>query len=331
MNKELLCNKNCFQVVEKFKQIQEERKGRPIRILMTGRAGAGKSTLVNGLVGEVVAKEGADLTAGTTEVVNYEFTKKGTKFVVFDSPGLQDAKLKDMDTLKQIREKLVAHCSEIELVVYCLNMTHIRIDNSDVTAIKHLTQGFTAELWKRAVFVLTFANRVVPPGDYDGTDEEYFVEQLEKFKKQIKELVPKVPIEVVPAGYSRKTERIPEPWKLPDREDWFDDFWLTCVSRMEQDAAICLLLSQADRFVIVRSPSEDNEIHSRPIHVPESFQTKKFLHNISKVGAVAGGVSSAGGLIAACTTAGSVAGPAGWVVGGLVGLGLSMLLHFNTK
>ena len=273
MNKELSCNKNCFQVVEKLKQIREERKGKPIHILMTGRTGAGKSTLVNGLVGKVVAEEGADLTTGTKEVVSYEFTINGTKFVVFDSPGLQDAYLNDMNTLEHIRKKLVAQCSEIELVVYCLDMTHTRIDASDATAIEHLTQGFTAELWKRAVFVLTFANRVLPPGEYDGTNEEYFVERLEKFKKRIKELVPQVPIEVVPAGYSRKTKQIPEPWKLPDREDWFDDFWFTCLSRMEQDAAICLLLSQADRLKTERSPSEDNEIHRRPIHVPEGFKT----------------------------------------------------------
>ena len=301
---------------------------------MTGRTGAGKSTLVNGIVGEVVAKEGAALTTGTTEVANYEFTKKGTKFVVFDSPGLQDADLNDMNTLEQIRKKLVAQCSEIELVVYCLDMRHTRIDASDTNAIKHLTQGFTTELWKRAVFVLTFANKVEPTGDYEGTDEEYYYEQLEKYKKRIQELIPEVPIEVVPAGYSRKTKRVPEPWKLLDRKDWFNDFWFTCLSRMEENAAISLLLSQADRLQpekTERSPSEDDEIHSRKIYVPKEFETKKFLHNISKLGAVAGGLTSAGGLIAACSAAGSVAGPAGVAVGGLVGLGLSVLLYFTTK
>ena len=301
---------------------------------MTGRTGAGKTTLVNGLVGKVVEKEGAALTTGTKEVFNYEFTKNGTNFVVVDSPGLQDAALSDMNTLEQIRKKLVAKCSEIELVVYCLNMTHTRIDASDANAIKHLTQGFTAELWKRAVFVLTFANRVEPTGDYEGTDEEYFVEQLEKFKKRIQELVPKVPIVVVPAGYSRKTKRVPEPWKLPDRDDWFNVFWLTCLNRMEQNAAISLLLSQADRLKSAqtgRSSSEDSEIHSRKIYVPEEFETKKFLHNVSKVGAVAGGVTSAGGIIAACTTAGSVAGPAGVAIGGLVGLGLSVIVFLATQ
>lgn len=63
----------------------------------------------------------------------------------------------------------------------------------------------------------------------------------------------------------------------------------------------------------------------------KGLKLKKFLHNISTVGAVAGGLTSAGGLIAACTTAASVAGPAGLVFGGLVGLGLSMLVYFNTK
>ena len=298
---------------------------------MTGRTGAGKTTLVNGLVGRVVEKEGGALTTGTKEVIKYEFTEKGTNFVVFDSPGLQDADLKDMDTLERIRKELVATCSEIDLVVYCLDMSRTRIDAADVNAINHLTQGFTAELWKRAVFVLTFANRVQPPGDYEGEDKEYFLERLKIFKERLNELVPKVQIEVVPAGYSRKTKRVPDPYKLPDRIDWFNDFWFTCVSRMKQAAAISLLLSQADRMIPERKPSEEDDIYSRKLYPPDEFQWKKFLHSVSKVGAVTSGGASAAGVVAACATAGSVIGPVGLALGGLVGLGLSVILYFGTK
>lgn len=310
----MICLKLISQIQTKIKRAQEKQNGKPLSILMIGKTGAGKSALVNGLVGKKVSVEGAILTAVTKEVKSYEFTKGDTPFIVFDSRGLQDAAFSDTKTLQQIRTKLVAtcKCSEVDLVVYCLDMTRLRIEASDVAAINHLTEGFTDELWKRAVFVLTFANRVEPSPEYSGTDEEFFRERLQQFVTEIRQLVPGVSIPVVPVGYWLKTNRIPEPYKLPDREDWFNDFWFTCLSRMEEGAAISLLLSQASRIKVkpatgeVESEGKDGEIHQRPLYLNEDSGWLGFIA-AEATGAGLGGLLGYLGVSGAITTGGNVA------------------------
>ncbi len=51
-------------------------------------------------------------------------------------------------------------------------------------------------------------------------------------------------IAVIPTGYNTPTRRIPNPFKLPDREDWFNSFWNACVHKMKEKDLALLLLTQ---------------------------------------------------------------------------------------
>lgn len=64
-------------------------QGEPLRILILGRANAGKSSLVNALFGEL--RTGADPVADTTEVVQpLHLEREGLELaLVFDTPGLE--------------------------------------------------------------------------------------------------------------------------------------------------------------------------------------------------------------------------------------------------
>ena len=58
-------------LAEQFKKLKNTRS---IKVLVTGKTGTGKSALINGLVGENVAKEGEELDPETVKVDGYTRT-----------------------------------------------------------------------------------------------------------------------------------------------------------------------------------------------------------------------------------------------------------------
>ncbi|MCV3213991.1 50S ribosome-binding GTPase [Plectonema radiosum NIES-515] len=58
-------------------------------LLLVGRTGVGKSSTVNSLMGEKIAKVGDD-EATTVEVKAYDRKINDVNFTVFDTPGLCD-------------------------------------------------------------------------------------------------------------------------------------------------------------------------------------------------------------------------------------------------
>ena len=134
---------------------------RPLRVLVCGKGGAGKSTLVNRLLqlkkNEKWAEEGRQGEATTRVVSRYQrMTERGIRVSLFDTPGFGDVDMSDEEVVAKIKLETE---SRIDLMFYCISLEGpARVEQEDVKAITIITHIFSNEIWDKAVIVLTFAN-----------------------------------------------------------------------------------------------------------------------------------------------------------------------------
>ena len=214
-----------------------------LNIMITGRTGSGKTSLINGLVGKQVEEvrhrpEGHKLERGTSHVGVQEFSFNSMVVRIWDTPGFEDGTGEDGRYLDEMKRS----CSDCNLYIYCISMSNKRLDTSDNLTIAKLTEGFGKHFWAKVLFVLTFANieSTSCPEKCDTVD--WFEKRVNKWRAIIaeklieygveKELAEK--IEVIPAGYSKALEKNPDPWVLPGIQNWFHNFWYKCTEVMDQ-------------------------------------------------------------------------------------------------
>ncbi len=282
-----------------------------VRILVTGKTGVGKSTLVNALVGEYVTEEGETLDPETQNVEGCTRKLSGVDVTFWDTPGLQDGTQREDEYLKSMAQK----CKEVDLVMYCTRMDESRFREEDYTAIDKLTKTFGQEFWTNAVVVLTFANMVRPMRA--GNDPEkvrtFFSSRILQWETKIREVVKGSGVDrelaeslpVIPTGYVDDS-------CLPDRDDWLGKFWFECLKRMKGSAQPAMLKMNAGRLLSktdeIVDPSQP--LHKRPIAPPKE-------HSMDEIEFAA--ASLAGGYILGAIL-GAPLGPVGVAVGAATGI-----------
>ncbi len=219
-------------------------ESKTLRIFVFGKLGAGKSTLINSLLNKQVAEVGSGLVAVTTEVSDYsdkieEVHYKKIKIydidvTLWDTPGLQDPLVDKDRLLEDIRSNI---SDNVDLYVYCIQMTQVRAEQGDYDAIIDLTRSLGTDFWKRSLFALTFANDVSVPLSADGkTLQEYFDQRVDGWTKILRTAVLKAGVNrtdvdhipVIPTGIRK--ERIPA--LVAKGTPWFSTFWITCLNRI---------------------------------------------------------------------------------------------------
>ena len=244
-----------------------------LQILVTGRVGVGKSTLVNALVGMNVTETGDDVVSVTRNLKQIKTVKNGIHVYITDTPGLGDLDIADDDTLGKVQKE------NVDLFLFCLKMTD-RFDKYHIQEIRAITRYFGKEIWKKALFVLTFAN--------DVNGKEHFTSKLQKWENEITtrliRLVGKVAekIPIVPTGFR-------EP-QLPDRPSWVSEFWVQGFRRMSFQAMLNLISLNKKRMVErvdeVNFAEEDPE--DQPL-ITCSMSRKVDSEDIRGIGKIIGG------------------------------------------
>ena len=227
-----------------------------VNILVSGKTGAGKSTLINGIIGKKVCKEGDTLDPETSTVAMFQ-TKIGEVQVnVFDTPGLQDGTTHEAEYLKDIKE----NCEGvIDLFIYCIDMSKARYirGGREIESTRKLTGVLGNEIWKNALFVLTFANRCVSEAEdkYDEPEEiqEDFEKRKELWTTTIRgALRDEVGVDadisenvrVIPAGHANLPQLLPN----SESEYWLSNLWFEALFATKVEAQPALIKLNQHRF-----------------------------------------------------------------------------------
>ena len=301
--------------------VQKSSSKRRIEILVTGRTGTGKSTLVNALVGKDVAKVGSKLKVQTAEVKAYVAkAEDGVEVVVWDSPGLQDGSGKETEYLSMLKEK----CSNVDVIIYCIDVAETRAklkgEDEDLRAIQQLTATFGLDWWEHSIFVLTRANLLEAMLSVKPDLEERFNERLQDWKQRIhetllregvsKEVVDEIPVE--PAGHIKKPH-------LPGRKYWLSALWIIFLDRAKersQPLITKLNLHRLKKESEVKEGDFEKEGYEQPIVIDHM----EWISHILKGGSVGAQTGAAVGALG-----GIIGSVVGGVVGGAVGAGAVIL------
>ena len=233
-------------------------------VLVTGKSGVGKSSLVNALLGSEIAEVGRAPQSTTKEVTCYVTEIEGVSVTVIDSPGLQDGTGDESKYLEQLKIR----CSKTDLNLYCIRMDLTCLDKSERKTIGLLTDLFKEQFWERTVFVLTFANTVLSICQKQQPQqiEEWFKVRTQEWRNLLcgtlqDNKVPRTTTEcipVVPAGHHLNTSIMyasGDPWKLPGVDNWFFDFWAACVRQLDLRAAGIFISMNQRRMADILLPT----------------------------------------------------------------------------
>ena len=193
-----------------------------LSILVAGRPGTGKATLMSGLFGREVNKRAVE-ELGVPSITTSTITVDGTsvRIMFWNSPGIYDNALSEEDKVRKLGDLL----DSIDVVIYSMRMDDTRMRPEDIEIMRKLTQTFGASLWSKGVVVLTFANRVnyLDKHQTMRRSKEHSTKRARQWEEHIREVLVKEglsdgilrSIPYVPAGHSVEPQLFPgeEPWR----------------------------------------------------------------------------------------------------------------------
>ena len=239
----MACSSGAFSDISDTKdsELVEQwyKQSTSVSVLVIGRTGVGKSSLINSLAGSDVAREGDSCKPETVVVESYKIKYSNpeggekVELTLWDTPGLEDDDRDPEETLREIEAK--CNPTKVDLVFFCVPLNEHRIAKGDKSTAVAFTNKFGVDMWDNAVIAFTCANEIQPkPG---SSESQHFVRKLDEWRTGVHEALltkAKVPkekvqtIPTIPTGYRQCS--------LPDRSDWITILWACSYNKAKQDA-----------------------------------------------------------------------------------------------
>ncbi len=236
--------------------------GDSVSVLVAGRTGVGKSSLINSLIGDAqLAAEGSSVRPVSREIISYTTSlntpipgkeSEATLLTAWDSPGFGDIFI-SRENREERLSAMKAVVEKADVLLYCFNITD-RITRDDISGIVEITKALDPSIWRKAVFPLTFANKLdIPESEKGKKGAKNLVQYLSYKVQEWKEIIygvlkneARVPenilndISVVPVGYRNKCP--------PGQDDWYTPFWIELYKKTRERGKPGLLRLTWSRF-----------------------------------------------------------------------------------
>lgn len=298
-------DEKATQFLEFLERKVQSLTGQRLVFFVIGRAGWGKSSTVNSLVGQDVC-EVSDYETTTTEVTGFDFEMNGVKAIIFDTPGLCDGSGNDGTYIEKIRSEIKAPDS----MLYVNSLLENRITDNDKRGINIISQALGIEAWKHAVIVFTFADKL-SPSEY----QKKLTQRTQIVQKAIAECIKDTDIasQIPAVAIVNKDSAKPHAKtdKTPDGKEWLGEFFTVVAERVSMKGMIAFL------SFLTPSITKRTRLNKKQ---KETIR-RKFVEALLQSGGTAAGlgITLAGLLNAPLTIGFSVGG----IVGTLIGAWLS--------
>jgi predicted GTPase len=309
------------RLLQRFKDRLREAENRKFTFVLAGRAGVGKSSTINTLMGQVVAKVG-HYEACTSAVRIYESAVNGLHFRLVDTPGLCETERVEQDEyyLQLIRTEVPT----VDCIWYVTQLNETRVRKDERDAIELISRSLGSDLWRNALIIFTHAD-LVPPERYEvalNIRTRLIREEIAKHSETMTaHQVPSVAVSNVNM-------------QTPDGELWLGNLYVTVAQRISQSGLLPFFLATAPRVVSAKPDDGDTYV----IHAPnaESVTVLDMSPSVASYIPLTKDneerlvrqldASVIPGLIVAGSTLGTVFGPIGVVAGGVIGAAIGLIV-----
>ncbi|XP_065840113.1 uncharacterized protein [Oscarella lobularis] len=319
----------CRPVRERLNVTLKNLPKKELTLLVVGKTGVGKSTLVNSLLGKSVAKESAGTTRGTSSVKCYEDEFHQKKVRVWDTPGLYDFEMQDIRAAdpesQTVRsQRYLAHMkkiSSVDLVLFCADAAAAnRLGADDERTVEILTKAFTKNMWDHSIIVFTKANLLRSPIVYTE-DQEHLQQTVHDLTSRYQDILHRFAglssikaksVPCLPVGSARDLV-------LADGRPWLPEVWITAAERTRQGANAVFIGWSTARVKATSSQEGDHGVENTiKLSGEQMKRTVRLIGNVelSNDSAFSPHVKVAAAFVTTCYVIGfALGGPFGWVLG----------------
>ena len=234
----------------------ESSSSEPINIVVAGKHGSGKTTLVSALCGLPVVKQ-----INPSILLNNQHFIPDYDITVSDACGMFETSVswkRDLAITKMKEIKCLSEANKVSLI-YTIPINQSEFQNSDedidVKCMKRLTTEFGEQIWRHSIIVLTFANEDYESkkkglkGDNDDERHKSYLLEVARWENIVKECLKtfvlsedeakKIPI--VPAGYIKHLLALACLEHESDGESWVMKTWCKIAERAPENVQHKLL------------------------------------------------------------------------------------------